>query len=82
MARRDSSIPGWPALMSRTTASRYCDMSPAEFERDINAGRLPVPCKRDEGERWAKCDLDEAIDRMRGGSAPDWRAQSKLHATG
>jgi hypothetical protein len=82
MARRDASIPDWPAMMSRTTAARYCDMSPAEFEREIVAARLPVPCKRGDGERWARRDIDEAIERMRSGSVPDWRAGSKLHAQG
>ena len=35
----------WPAAMRLKVAAAYCDLSPADFEREIIAGRLPMPVK-------------------------------------
>lgn len=41
--------PDWPRLMRRRTAALYCDMTEAEFEREVSSGRFPqnlpkIPC--------------------------------------
>lgn len=74
--------PYWPALMRRATAARYCDMTPAEFEGEVNAARLPLPLRIGRDEKWRRASIDEALERLAGGAAGDWRAQSKLYASG
>ncbi|MCP3730647.1 hypothetical protein M9978_09425 [Sphingomonas sp. MG17] len=75
-----STAPDWPGMMQRATAARYCDMTPGEFEGEVASGRLPVPVQLGRGERWHRRALDEALERLAGGSVPDWRAGSKLYA--
>ncbi len=79
MAR--SSGPDWPAMMLRATAAGYCDMTSADFEREVIAQRLPMPVLFGGAERWNRRALDEALERLVGGTAPDWRTQSNLYAT-
>jgi len=76
------SAPDWPGMMRRPTAAAYCDMTAAEFEREVVAGRLPVPAVVGGAERWNRRLLDEALERLCGSGAPDWRAQQKLYAQG
>ncbi|WP_294332474.1 hypothetical protein [uncultured Sphingomonas sp.] len=78
MAR--STAPDWPAMMLRATAARYCDMSAAEFEGEVVAGRLPLPVRLGNAERWNRRALDEALERLSGSALPDWRSESKLYA--
>lgn len=74
--------PDWPAMMTRATAARYCDMTPAELEGEVTAQRLPLPVQFGKGDRWRRRDLDDALERLTGGGAPDWRAGCKLYAQG
>lgn len=64
--------------MKRATAARYCDLSPAEFEREVNEGRLPLPIKLGNSEHWNRRKLDEALEALHGGQG-DWRSQLGLN---
>ena len=75
-----SSAPDWPGMMRRPTAARYCDMKVAEFEAEVTCGRFPAPVLVGREERWSRKRLDEALDRLTGTAAPDWRQDSKLYA--
>lgn len=68
--------PDWPRLMKRPTAARYCDMTSAAFEREVMTGRLPTPQMFEDGERWDRVSLDEALDRLFGRTGKrDWRKE-------
>ncbi len=56
----------WPRMLKQATAARYCDMSVAAFEREVNAGRFPMPIKLEGGERWCRIALDKALDQLTG----------------
>lgn len=63
----------WPRMMRKATAARYCDLSEAAFEREINAGRLPCPVKLGNREHWCRNALDKALDRITGAEPlPDY----------
>jgi predicted DNA-binding transcriptional regulator AlpA len=64
-------------MMKRRTAAAYCDLSPAEFEREVNEGRLPLPIKLGDSEHWSRRKLDEALDALHG-EAGDWRGKLGL----
>lgn len=72
-------IPDWPRMMRRATAAAYCDMSAAEFEREVTAGRLPLPVRLGNSEHWSRAAVDEALDRLTGDNAPNWRQKSGLY---
>jgi predicted DNA-binding transcriptional regulator AlpA len=65
-------------MMRRALAARYCDLSIAEFEREIAEGRLPDPVKLGNSERWNKTRLDAALDKLAGGEE-DWRTKVGLY---
>lgn len=71
--------PHWPAMMRRSLAARYCDLSVAEFEREIAEGRLPNPVKLGRSEHWSKPKLDEALEKLAGGADNDWRKKLGLY---
>ena len=73
-----AAVPYWPAMMKRPTAARYCDLSVAEFEREVNEGRLPLPIMLGNSEHWSRRKLDEALELLYGG-AEDWRAKLGLN---
>lgn len=66
------SLPGWPRMMKRVTAARYCDLTAAEFEREVAIGRLPAPVKLGNNEHWDRLAIDEDLNRI-GGRTKDWR---------
>lgn len=72
-----SALPHWPAMMRRPLAARYCDLSVAEFEREIAAGRLPMPVKLGNHEHWNKRQLDEWLERLATGGV-EWFKGSPL----
>jgi len=55
-----------PAAMRRATAARYCDLSDAEFLREVASGRLPAPIQLGRSERWCRAQLDKALLIMAG----------------
>ena len=67
-----SARPYWPAAMRKATAAAYCDLTPAEFEREVAGGRLPMPVKLGNSEHWNRAAIDADLDRI-GGTSNDWR---------
>lgn len=72
-------LPHWPGMMRRTLAARYCDLTVAEFEREIAEGRLPCPIKLGNDEHWSKVTLDKALAILTGEAETDWRSGSPLY---
>lgn len=66
--------PYWPRMMRRITAARYCDLTAAEFEREVASGRLPAPIRLGNSEHWDRQALDEELNRLTG-HARDWRSE-------
>ena len=68
--------PHWPRMMRRSTAAAYCDLSSADFEREVCAGRLPAGIKLGSEAHWSRDQLDAALDKMLGIGGPrDWRKE-------
>jgi hypothetical protein len=63
----------WPRLMKLANAAAYCDLTPAAFEREVSAGRLPAGREIGGKEHWDKAALDRAIDALMGSGEADWR---------
>ena len=68
-----------PRTMRRATAAAYLDLSTAEFEREIAAGRLPLPFRLGNAEHWSAAAIDAAIDRLAGERVTGWREKAKLY---
>lgn len=68
-----------PRMMTRGRAAHYCDLSEQAFEREVGAGRLPLPVKLGGKDHWSRIALDESLERLSGDRAPDWRAGSNLY---
>ena len=68
-----------PKMMLRPRAAHYCDLTEAGFEREVAAGRLPMPVMLDGKEHWNRARLDEALERLDG--EEDFRKRSKLYAS-
>lgn len=68
-----------PRMMTRQRASHYCDLSEAEFEREVAAGRLPMPVKLGNRDHWSRRGLDDALDKLDNGEVADWRATSSFY---
>lgn len=68
----------WPGMMKRATAANYCDLSVAEFEREVLAGRLPAPVKFGRHEHWSKAQIDKCLAILTGEADNDWRDGSPL----
>ncbi len=69
-----------PRMMTRGRAAHYCDLSEAEFEREVAAGRLPMPVKLGNREHWSRIALDECLARIAGENGGDWRKGQPLYA--
>lgn len=69
----------WPRMMKRATACAYCDLSAAEFEREVFAGRLPQPVKLGNSEHWSRIAIDEMLLRLSGEGLATWRDLSPLY---
>lgn len=74
-----SGLPDWPAMMRRSTAASYCDLSEPEFEREISAGRLPRPIKLGNRDHWSRAQLDKMLAILTGEAAYDFRKGSPLY---
>lgn len=66
------SVPFWPRMMRRSTAARYCDLTPAKFLSEVASGRLPTPIKLGGEDHWDRDTLDEDLTRLAGRTS-DWR---------
>lgn len=71
-------LPGWPAMLRRDMAADYCSLSVADFEREVNNGRLPTPVILGKHEHWNKAQLDKALDAISGGVGQSWREKCGL----
>jgi hypothetical protein len=73
--------PDWPRMMKRGTAARYLDLTPAELDREVAAGRLPHPVMLGKDEHWSRATLDERLAQLTGeGSGNDWRSSQAAYA--
>ena len=71
---------GWPRMMKRGTAAAYCDLTPTEFEREVAAGKLPLPVALGNTEHWSRIALDEHLANLAGEGVYDWRKEQPLYA--
>jgi hypothetical protein len=63
-------------MMRKATASAYCDLTSADFEREVAAGRLPLGIRLGKEEHWSRDQLDGSLDTMLGiGGARNWREE-------
>lgn len=69
-------------MMRRPTAAAYCDMTGKDFEREVTAGRLPMPVCLGGEDRWDRAQLDASLERLTGSASPDWRAEQPLYSAG
>lgn len=71
----------WPRMMKRATACAYLDLTAAELEREIVAGRLPAPVMLGNVLHWSQADIDAHLDRLTGQTedGADWRKKVKLY---
>jgi predicted DNA-binding transcriptional regulator AlpA len=69
-------------MMKRGTAALYCDLSVAEFEREVASGRLPMPVVLGNSEHWSRVAIDDMLNRLAGDGEPDWREKSPLYGYG
>lgn len=72
--------PDWPGAMRRETAAMYCDMTPAQFIREVDSNGMPQPFKLGGKEMWSRVTIDKRLAELAGDIEPDWRAASKLYA--
>lgn len=65
-----------PRMMLRPRAAHYCDLTEPGFEREVAAGRLPLPVKLDGKDHWSRAALDEALARIAGEAGQEgWMAE-------
>jgi len=69
----------WPRAMKRATAAAYCDLSPAEFDKAVASGTLPLGFGLGRSLHWSQVELDEHLDRLTGDAIPHWRELSPLY---
>lgn len=67
--------PFWPAMMKRSTAARYCDLSEAAFVREVVAGRLPSGTLLGGKEHWFRPALDKALQAIAGDYTPTYEEE-------
>lgn len=59
-------------MLLRKDAAAYCGISVPSLEREILAGRLPMPVKLGGRDHWCVKALDKALDRLTQGETPDY----------
>lgn len=64
--------PYWPRMMKLKTAAQYCDLTPADFTREVASGRLPRPVWLGGDDHWDLVILDHDLSRL-SGDVSDWR---------
>ena len=65
--------------MRKPLAASYCDLSPAQFEREVANGRLPLSFELGGHAHWSKTALDRALAILTGDADNDWRSGSPLY---
>lgn len=67
-------IPAWPAMMKRSTAAAYLDISEVSFAKEIAAGRMPTGIVLGGREHWRRDAIDAAIAALtQNADKPDWQ---------
>ncbi len=66
-------------MMTRARAAHYCDLTEAEFEREVIGGNLPLPVKLGKRDHWSRARLDEYLERLSGEATGDWRAEQPFY---
>ncbi len=61
----------WPQAMRRKTAAAYCDLSIHSFDKEVAAGRLPMPVKLGGMDHWHRQALDGALRYVFGDRNPN-----------
>lgn len=69
-----------PRMMTLDRAAHWCDLTPAKFEQEVAAGRLPPPVKLGGKDHWSRVSLDECLAQIAGEAANDWRKDQPLYA--
>ncbi|NIJ18448.1 hypothetical protein FHS95_000117 [Sphingomonas naasensis] len=59
-------------MMKLRTAAQYCDLAPANFMREVAAGRLSLPVQLGGDDHWDREALDLDLSRL-SGAVDDWR---------
>ncbi|MET0439147.1 MAG: hypothetical protein ABW043_16805 [Devosia sp.] len=67
-------------MMKKGTAAAYCDLTPTEFEREVIAGKLPLPVPLGNHEHWSRAALDDYLAELAGEARHDWRKDQPLYA--
>jgi len=73
-------IPDWPRLMKKATLARYLDISPSEVEKEVCAGRLPMPVRIGSAEHWSRVAVDSMVEAIAGDKTDDWRQEQPWYA--
>lgn len=73
-------IARWPEMMIQRDAADYCGLGLAAFEREVSAGRLPLPHRFGGKDHWRKSQIDAALDLLTGegenkGDDAPWRRE-------
>lgn len=63
--------PDWPAMMKRSTAAAYLDISEVSFTKEIAMGRLPSGIILGGREHWRRDAIDAAINNLSAPSVPE-----------
>lgn len=74
------SLPDWPRMLTKPLASAYCGLARVAFDRAVAAGQLPDCTTIGGQELWDRIALDQSLDRLTGGGAPNWREEQPLYA--
>ena len=67
-------LPDWPRMMRARTAALYCDLAATKFLSEVAAGRLPLPVRLGDEDRWDRSALDADLNRLSGATS-DWRKE-------
>lgn len=73
-------LPDWPRMMKREIAAAYLNISEAELEREILAGRLPHPVKLGNTMHWSRAEIDRCLEQLTGSNDDDWRSTVPFYA--
>ncbi len=72
--------PDWPRLMTKTTLALYLDITPSEVEKEVVAGRLPMPVRVGSRDHWSRTAVDASVEQIAGERIADWRSAQPLYA--
>jgi hypothetical protein len=68
--------------MKKATLALYLDITPAEVEKEVIAGRLPMPVRVGSGDHWSRTAVDSMVETLTGERVADWRSEQTLYKKG